>query len=246
MTLNNIKIVNNGKNTETYVDRTPFFLRTSSSDPPNKNYFQYWKLITISHENVIGSGSHKNFPVLISILDSDLRYDVQANGNDIAFANDTEWLDHEIELFNQTYNSTHAKLDAWVRFPSLSTSADTEIYLFYGNSTMSSRENHANVWSNYNSVWHLTESSGTGYYLNDSSTNNHNGDPSGTQYLSSGLVGGARNFVSNSDLITINDGSELLNGSNQFSFSFWVYPNYITDLEWETDSERNVFYKSVI
>jgi len=194
---------------------------------------------------VLGSGSHKNFPMLISILDSDLYDHVnQSNGNDIAFANDTDWLDHEIEIFNQSYSSTHAQLIAWVRIPNLLISINTSIYLYYGNATMTSLENPANVWSTYTSVWHLKESNGIGYYLKDSTTNSYDGLPSGTRYLSSGKIGGARNFVARSDGISISNGSNLLNGNSQFMFSFWMYPNYTSDLDWETDGERFVFYKS--
>jgi len=220
-------------------------IQTSSNNPPNAPYFKYYKNITINHDIVFGSGSHKNFPFLISILDSDLHDHVnQSNGNDIAFANDTDWLDHEIEIFNQTYSSTHAQLVAWVRIPSLSTSINTTIYLHYGNATMTFQENPANVWSTYNSVWHLKERSGIGDYLKDSTTNNYNGTPSGTQYLSGGKIGGARNFVADSDGITISSGSSLLNGNSQFLFSFWIYPDYGSDLEWESVGEKNVFYKS--
>ncbi|KKK42501.1 hypothetical protein LCGC14_1648160, partial [marine sediment metagenome] len=132
-----------------------------SAPPPNENYFRYYKVITIDNTMVSGTGSHANFPVLISLFDSDLRIDVQSNGSDIAFSNDTNWLDHEIEVFNQTYNGTHAQLVAWVRIPSLSSSVDTNITMYYGNDTMSSRENPIGVWnSNYVGVWHLSELSG--------------------------------------------------------------------------------------
>ncbi|MFX1243241.1 MAG: DUF2341 domain-containing protein, partial [Promethearchaeota archaeon] len=136
-------------------------VQISSSGPPHKDYFKYYKELIINHDLVSGTGSHQNFPVLISLLDSDLKDGVQPTGNDIAFANDILWLDHEIELFDQTYNSTHAKLIAWIRIPELSTSEDTVIHLYYGNSTMGSRENPNGVWDkNFKGVWHLSESTG--------------------------------------------------------------------------------------
>lgn len=220
-------------------------IKTSVNNPPNKNYFTYYKMITINHEKVNGTGSHKNFPVLISILDSDLHNHVnQSNGNDIAFANDTDWLYHEIELFNQNYNGTHARLVAWVLIPNLSTSVNTIIYIYYGNATITSRENPTNVWSSYTSVWHLKESTGEGYYIKDSTSNNYDGIPSGTEYLSSGKVGAARNFSSDSDGIIVSNGTDLLNGYNRFIFSFWIYPNYASDLEWQNAGTDLVFYKA--
>ena len=86
---------------------------------PSFNDFKYFKEITIDSTKVNGIGSHVNFPVLINITDSDLHDDVQLNGNDIAFTDFNTWLDHEIELFNQTYSPTHAHLVAWVRIPNL-------------------------------------------------------------------------------------------------------------------------------
>jgi len=115
------------------------FIHTSASSPPNDTDFTYYKVITINHEEVSGSGNHIDFPVLISLLDSDLHNDTQLNGNDIAFSNGTDWLDHEIELFNRNYNGTHAQLIVWVRIPLLSTSTNTSIYMYYGNSTMGAR-----------------------------------------------------------------------------------------------------------
>jgi hypothetical protein len=145
------------------------------SGPVNETHFKYHKVIAIDHTKVSGTGSHVNFPLLINITDSDLRYDVRSDGNDIAFSNGTDWLDHEIELFDQTYSATHAHLVAWVRIPRLSTSEDTIIRMYYGNLTMTSpRENPTDVWnSDYEAVWHLSENpTGT---IFDSTSNNHDG-----------------------------------------------------------------------
>ncbi|MFW9821987.1 MAG: DUF2341 domain-containing protein, partial [Candidatus Thorarchaeota archaeon] len=152
-------------------------LQTSSNGPPNKRFFNYYKVITINHSLVFGTGSHLNFPVLISIYDSDLHDKVQSNGNDIAFANDTSWLDHEIELFNQTYNGTHAHIIAWVRIPTLSTSIDTIIYMYYGNLTMPSQQNPESVWeSSFKGIWHLSEDpSGSSPQMQDSTLNANHG-----------------------------------------------------------------------
>ena len=43
-------------------------------------------------------------------------------------------LDHEIE----SYNATNGTLVAWVRIPSLNPSGDTTIYMYYGNSSITS------------------------------------------------------------------------------------------------------------
>ena len=73
--------------------------------------------------------------------------------------------------------------------------------------------------------------------------NGYDGTPTGTQFLESGVIGGAREFTgSGNNDIVMDDGSELLNGWEEFTFSFWIYPNYANDTEWV--GEDSIFYKS--
>jgi len=153
-------------------------IRVEDDKPQDDHYFNFYKIIKIDHRRVFGSGFHLNFPLLITMYDSDLRFDVQADGDDIAFSLGTTWLDHELEIFNQNYNGTHAELTVWVRVPQLSTSLDTHIRMYYGNSTMNSRQNPNGVWdTSYKGVWHLSESSGI---TRDSTLYDENGIVSGT------------------------------------------------------------------
>jgi len=47
---------------------------------------------------------------------------------------------------------------AWVNVTSLSSSVDTKIWMYYGNSTCSSQENIAGTWnSDYNTVYHMND-----------------------------------------------------------------------------------------
>ncbi|MFW9893944.1 MAG: DUF2341 domain-containing protein, partial [Candidatus Thorarchaeota archaeon] len=212
---------------------------------PNAEEFDYHKIITIDHTKVNGAGSHVNFPLLISITDEDLRFDVQSDGDDIAFSTQGQWLDHQIEIFDQTYNATHAQLIAWVRIPYLSTTVDTEIIMHYGNSTMSTRQNPTGVWLDYKAVWHFNEITGTGDYIKDSTVNNYDGTPFGTQFDVSGQIDGSRYFSSTGDnRIVVNQGIDFFDGDDSFTFSFWIYPNYQSDAEWESLTEGQVFYKS--
>ncbi|UCH05048.1 MAG: LamG domain-containing protein, partial [Candidatus Thorarchaeota archaeon] len=86
--------------------------------------FRYSKDITIDHTKI--NSNLNDFPVMIELFDTDLRSDVQADGDDIVFKNGTNVLDHEIELFDQTFNSTHSHLVAWIRLD-LSSTVDTTI-----------------------------------------------------------------------------------------------------------------------
>ena len=81
-----------------------------------------------------------DFPVLISFTgDSDLAADAQSDFDDILFTADDgiTKLAHEIE----DYDSTNGDIVAWVKIPSLSSSIDTEIYIYYGCGTAENQEN---------------------------------------------------------------------------------------------------------
>ncbi|MHA2120211.1 MAG: LamG-like jellyroll fold domain-containing protein, partial [Promethearchaeota archaeon] len=187
--------------------------------------FQYFKEITIDHTQVFGTNDHIYFPILVSIFDADLHDNVQSDGDDIAFNNGTSWLFHEIELFNQNYNSTHAQLIAWVCVPILSPSTDTIIRMYYGNSTMDPQQNPQGVWkSNYAGIWHLSENSGDSL---DSTIYSTEGTLSGevTQDVS-GQINTAYDFEGNNDWVNYGDPSDGhldFGATDDFCISFWVY-----------------------
>jgi len=134
------------------------------------------KEITIDSTKV--SGDLTDFPVLVHLNnDSDLAEHAQASGDDIKFEDGNgNQLSHEIE----SYNSSTGTLWAHVRVPSLSSTSDTTIFIYYGNADASNQESIEEVWSNgYQAVYHLDESaSGTGNtdVYKDSTANDHHGD----------------------------------------------------------------------
>jgi len=121
--------------------------------------WQYRKALTIDYTRVGATLSY--FPVLVSLAsDTDLAADAQDDGDDILFTSSdgTTKLDHEIELFNGT---TNGQLVAWVKIPSLSNAADTQIYMYYGNGSATSQQNARAVWDFGGSncsrgVWYLS------------------------------------------------------------------------------------------
>ncbi|MGE5832656.1 MAG: DUF2341 domain-containing protein, partial [Methanomicrobiales archaeon] len=100
------------------------------------------------------NGTQSNFPALVSLSsDADLAADAQDNGNDIVFTDSTgTQIPHEIESFSGTTGA----LVAWVKLPTVSSSVNTDIYMYYGNSSTASQQNASGVWdSNYRGVWHM-------------------------------------------------------------------------------------------
>jgi hypothetical protein len=141
--------------------------------------------ITIDYTKV--SSTLINFPVLINITNASLQASALSSGNDLLFTSvdGTTKLDHEIE----SYTNSNGALVAWVNVPILSSTVDTTLYLYYGNSSAINQQNVSGVWdSNFTAVWHLSNSN-----FNDSTSNANNGTNSGTTNTI-GKIGDARGF----------------------------------------------------
>ncbi|MFW9897371.1 MAG: DUF2341 domain-containing protein, partial [Candidatus Thorarchaeota archaeon] len=251
-----------------YINPEPVVsLGTEEMFRPSINDFSYHKVITIDHTKVSGSSDLIDFPLLISIYDTDLNETVQANGNDIAFHNGIEWLDHEIEYFDRNFNATHARLIAWVRIPSLSPSVDTNITMYYGNATMGSQENPSRVWdSNFAGVWHLSEDPSSVIY--DSASNNNSGTSIGNIDQMDGIIDGSLNFYGANDYINCgndvsldisenitiehwikgndfsNDPDTLTKGTYEESYSVWILNDGRVTLELNNQTFRSNTYLS--
>ncbi|MBT7553161.1 DUF2341 domain-containing protein, partial [bacterium] len=171
-------------------------------------------------KNTTDSTNLSNFPVLIDLSsDTGLAADAQDDGDDIAFtfSDEVTQLDHEIEDFN----GTTGELQAWVEISTLSTSADTVIYMYYGHSTCESQENVAGVWdSNHKLVQHLDDL--TISTTEDSTSNNNDAtkraanEPIETE---SGKIAQAQSFDGSNDYDKITD--DFVGTPSALTFSSW-------------------------
>ena len=181
--------------------------------------FNYRKNLTINSAYVYGAKT--DFPVLIDILDTDLHTDVQSTGNDILFVSGSTILSHEIELFVQNYDATHAHLVAWVK-ADLADTVDTVITMYYGNPDVGPLENPTDVWSNnYIATWHLGEDvndGGTSGIHYDSTSGNYYGNQDGNVEISD-LFGYSQKF-SEGDQIVV-DAARGLDPSGTVTISGW-------------------------
>ncbi len=189
----------------------------------------YRKLITVNSSRV--NADLTNFPILIyEASDTDLVSHAQPDGDDIAFvlwSDNATQLNHEIELFN----STTGELVAWVNVTSLSSSVDTKIWMYYGNSTCDSQEDVAGVWdSNYVGVWHLnetvTDEQATGTHYDSTSNNNgaQNGNDETAGKIANGQVFDADDYIDVAGLSAPTDKT----------FTLWIYANALTNGQYET------------
>jgi hypothetical protein len=188
------------------------------------------------------AGTLTDFPVLVQIpSDAALAADAQDDGDDILFtlSDGVTKLSHEIEYFD----GVTGQLIAWVNVPFLSSGSGTVLYLYFGNPTVGSQQNVFNTWSNgYEAVWHLKEPSGAGAYIRNSAKNNYHGTPTGTVFDAAGKIDGARDFTdSGNQLIDLGGSTALFNAWPQFSYEFWIRPDYTSDVLWESLGEDWVF-----
>ena len=205
--------------------------------------WKYRKTITIDNTKVEENLS--NFPVLISLTDTDLRDNAQSDGDDILFTSSdgTTKLSHEIESFNDSTG----QLTAWVKIPSLSSSSDTVIYMYYGNSGASNQQDTANVWdSNFIGVLHLnetvTDEQITGTH-NDSTSNGNDGTQQGNDETA-GKIAKGQDFDGADDTVDCGSGASL-NITQEITLSVWVnmverpakgdYYSVVTKTDWKYD-----------
>jgi peptidoglycan hydrolase-like protein with peptidoglycan-binding domain len=138
--------------------------------------WNYRKQIIVNHNKV--EEDLTDFPVLISFADAQLK-SVSNGGNvenssgyDLLFTSSdgSTKLSYEIEK----YDSATGEIVAWVKAPSLSASADTVIYLYYGNDDISEslQDVVGDTWSDgYKVVSHFSDFDGSymldSTYIND-------------------------------------------------------------------------------
>ena len=184
------------------------------------------KPIVVNHTQVSGSSNLTSFPILFSVTDPSLRNSAnggsvaQTNGNGILFtaADGVTKLNHELE----SYNPATGQVIAWVSVPTLSYTADTVLYVYFGNAGATNQQNPTQVWdSGFQGVWHLPN--GSSLSAADSTSNGNNG-PNTAATAASGQIDGAASFDGSSQ--TINVGAMAsTEGQSALTISAWVKPN---------------------
>ncbi len=188
--------------------------------------YSYKQLITIQSSQVSGTG-HTNFPVLITEANLDsafFSHCTQSNpaSMDIIFMDSTETttLDREIVHFD----SGNQELEAWVRIPSLSGSANTMIYIYYG--AASGVANNSGTWpSEFCGVWHMQDiPTGSADDVSESTSHGNHGSSQNMEIsdLVAGQIGDCLNFdYTSSEFINCgNDSSLDLTGN--ITLSLWM------------------------
>lgn len=170
----------------------------------------YMKKITIDHTLV--EDNLTNFPVLIYLsADDDLAEKARSDGYDILFTSE----DCQTKLNHERVSYSAGTLQAWVNIPSLSSSVDTVINMYYGNAGASDQQSAEATWnSNYKAVYHFENS-----FL-DSTSNNNDGSNNGSSDIT-GKAGRARDFSGTSQYISVPHNGTL-DITTQLTVELWA------------------------
>ncbi len=193
--------------------------------------------ITIDHNDVDSDLS--DFPVLVYLSNSSGRNnddttsifdEVGTNGKKIAVTQSDGTTQCYVEI--EKWDNVSEQAWLWVKIPSISNTADTELYLYYDNSQpdnsvhIGDKESTPaqSVWNtNFKGVWHLDEDpSGTAPQMKESTLNNNNGTSYGNMTPSdqvAGKIDGSLDFDGTDDYIQTMS-SELKTLEN-FTLSVW-------------------------
>ncbi|MBU1785258.1 MAG: DUF2341 domain-containing protein, partial [Candidatus Omnitrophica bacterium] len=197
------------------VNNNLTFATSTSNVTYGGTLFETREIITIESDYV--DDNLTNFPVLFSVTDTDLIGNVMSGSNyTIKFTNSsgTE-LPYEVEY----YNNATGQLVAWVKADSLSSTADTNLYFYYGSSGTSSTEDATAVWdSDYKGVWHM-DNDGV-----DSSGNGHTAAPQYTaSYTTAAKIGSYAGLLDSSyDYFNVPHHSDF--NIYNLTTEGWIYP----------------------
>jgi len=201
--------------------------------------------ITIDHSRI--SSSLTNFPVMINISSasgtnsaniSNIFNILGNNSKKLAVTTSDGLTQCNVEVAR--WDSTNKQAVLWVNVPSISSSVDTVIYLYYDNShvdntTMVGDTGSApaeKVWdSNFVGVWHLTQSgNGTAGEFKDSTNRHHDGQGAGglgygnpTLTTSNTPMGAAQSFNGKNAYINVPDCDDFsITTTNNLTVSCWL------------------------
>lgn len=126
--------------------------------------------VVIDHLQVAGSGSHTDFPVLVTeaMLPAEM-FDIVGSfpalngGGDIRFSSDaagTVQLALEVVSFVTDPNPANGSAELWVKVPGVSATVDTVIYVWYGKAgevqpAVTDTYGRNAVWADYAAVYHM-------------------------------------------------------------------------------------------
>jgi len=116
--------------------------------------FAFKKELTIEAVDVTGASPLVDFPLLVSITDTDLRDNVRSDGFDIRF---TDSNGVRIPYEREAYDNSTGELVAWV-LTDLSDTVDNKIFMVYGSPNATDQQNPLPVWNTrFQDIFHYNQ-----------------------------------------------------------------------------------------
>jgi len=194
----------------------------------------YRKLITIDYTKT--DVTETDVPVVIKLTTGNLDFShARSDGFDLRF---TDLNDNVLSYLRIVHDQANSVAVYLVKIPSISHTADTQIYLYYGDSDASDGVDDANVFdSNHKGVWPLHEASGTFY---DLTQNNQDGASGGT--LSRGVAAKIYKGVTFGSVTKSYVNIGAMANMTSWSFSCWCKPTTVDTNAYTLASNDRVGY----
>ncbi|MCX6723768.1 MAG: DUF2341 domain-containing protein [Candidatus Staskawiczbacteria bacterium] len=186
--------------------------------------WSYRKKITISNSNV--GSDLSNFPVLVKIAADSNMSTALSTGYDIRFAdsNGTALLQYERESWSGGGGSA-VTANFWVKVPTVSHSASTIIYIYYGNYSATDNQNATGVWdSNFLGVWHMGDNANNKTVFDSTGGDNGTAKVNTSGKTTTGKVDGALTFNGTNDYVDLGSNVGSFSLSGNFTVSAWINP----------------------
>jgi hypothetical protein len=167
---------------------------------------------TITIQSTV-SGTHTDFPLWVSLTDTDIGARARIDGTDIHFVAGATKLDYQI----QSWTKSSGRLDAWVRVPTLA--AGTQIAVRYGDVSVAHPANPAGTFAGYQAVWHFEDALNQTTIADARNQTNGTAVQLGPADSVSGHLGRGINFTDGGDQITF---VNPLTGNGPHTISAWV------------------------
>jgi hypothetical protein len=153
-----------------------------------------------------------------------------ANGYDILFTSDAAGM-QPLPFERAIYSPTTGQVVFWVQLPTLSSTANTVFYVFYGNASVTTDPSNKTGWdSNYAGVWHL-DNNAANTTVSDSSSQGNNGTAAANTNTktAAGVVGSALSFNGSTDQVT----TGVVSGKT-FTWEAWVNSSVMTSAKYQS------------
>jgi len=188
--------------------------------------WNYRKQVTIDETKV--DADLTDFPVSVKLTSSNFDFSkALSTGYDIRFTSSdgTTLLKYERER----HDATNQVAEYWVKIPSVSGTANTNFYIYYGNSGAADGADPTNVWETAaKGVWHSKDDPDTSH-IKDSTANAYNGTKKAANepIEADGKIAKAQNYDGVDDYVSVgNLGSFYSNGTIEFWMNPAVVENY--------------------